>query len=100
MLEWLTKLGDGSAGRNRHMVGHERALQERRSDSILTSSLAPVVVRRPAKRMRKSTAELLRKLGAGAGPNAPPVRKCIEGRFGLEYAVVKPGANPPPADEQ
>jgi hypothetical protein len=29
-----------SAGINRHIVGDERALQKRRSDSILASSLA------------------------------------------------------------
>jgi hypothetical protein len=40
----------GSAGINRHVVGDERALQERRSDSILASSLAPSAVRRRAKR--------------------------------------------------
>jgi hypothetical protein len=42
--------GTECAGINRHVVGDERALQERRSDSILTSSLAPVVARRQAKR--------------------------------------------------
>jgi len=49
-------LGDGgteSAGINRHIVGDERALQERKSDSILTSSLAPVVVRRQVKRRQR-----------------------------------------------
>jgi hypothetical protein len=40
----------GSAGINRHVVGDERALQERRSDSILTSSLAPAAARRQVKR--------------------------------------------------
>ena len=39
----------------------------------------------------KSTGELLRKLGAGTGPVSTPVGKCIEGRFGLEYATVMPG---------
>jgi len=39
----------------------------------------------------KSTAELLRKLGAGSAPPSPPVGKCVEGRFGLEYATAKPG---------
>ena len=39
----------------------------------------------------KSTGELLRKLGAGTGPVSAPVGKCIEGRFGLEYATVMPG---------
>jgi hypothetical protein len=38
--------GTECAGINRHVVGDERALQERRSDSILTSSLAPVAARR------------------------------------------------------
>ena len=32
--------GTESAGLNRHIVGDERALQKRRSDSILASSLA------------------------------------------------------------
>ena len=41
------------AGINRHVVGDERALQERRSDSILTSSLAPLVARRQAKRRQR-----------------------------------------------
>src|ERR1035438_9801573 len=39
------KPGTACAGINRHVVGDERALQERRSDSILTSSLAPTAVR-------------------------------------------------------
>jgi hypothetical protein len=43
----------GSAGLNRHIVGDERALQERKSDSILASSLAPVVARRQAKRRQR-----------------------------------------------
>jgi hypothetical protein len=34
------KPGTESAGINRHIVGDERALQKRRSDSILASSLA------------------------------------------------------------
>ena len=38
------------AGINRHVVGDERALQERSSDSILTSSLARYAARRTAKR--------------------------------------------------
>ncbi len=38
-----------------------------------------------------STGELLRKLGAGVNTPSAPVGRCIEGRFGLEYAVVKPG---------
>ena len=42
-----------SAGINRHIVGDERALQERSSDSILASSLAPVVARRRAKRRQR-----------------------------------------------
>src|ERR1019366_10527971 len=41
------------AGINRHVVGDERALQERRSDSILTSSLAPVAARRQVKRRQR-----------------------------------------------
>jgi hypothetical protein len=36
------------------------------------------------------TAQLLRKLGAGAGPATGPVGRCVEGRFGLDYATVKP----------
>ena len=39
-------LGSECAGINRHVVGDERALQERSSDSILTSSLARYAVRR------------------------------------------------------
>jgi hypothetical protein len=42
--------GTECAGINRHVVGDERALQERSSDSILTTSLAPVAARRQAKR--------------------------------------------------
>jgi hypothetical protein len=38
------------AGINRHVVGDERALQKRSSDSILTLSLAWCVARRTAKR--------------------------------------------------
>ena len=34
-----------SAGLNRHIVGDERALQKRRSDSILASSLALLLAR-------------------------------------------------------
>src|ERR1039457_5985133 len=45
--------GTECAGINRHVVGDERALQERRSDSILTSSLAPVAARRQAKRRQR-----------------------------------------------
>ena len=44
----------GSAGLNRHIVGDARALQERKSDSILASSLAPVVARRQAKRRQRN----------------------------------------------
>jgi hypothetical protein len=50
------ELGDGGqpcAGINRHVVGDERALQERSSDSILTSSLAWTVARRLAKRRQR-----------------------------------------------
>ena len=36
------------------------------------------------------TAQLLRKLGAGVGPTTGPVGRCVEGRFGLDYATVKP----------
>ena len=45
--------GTECAGINRHVVGDERALQERRSDSILASSLAHVVARRQAKRRQR-----------------------------------------------
>ena len=45
--------GSECAGINRHVVGDERALQERRSDSILASSLAHVVARRQAKRRQR-----------------------------------------------
>jgi hypothetical protein len=41
------------------------------------------------------TSELLRKLGAVDNPPTKPVGRCIEGRFGLEYAVVKPGEKAP-----
>ncbi|NMC70253.1 MAG: LamG domain-containing protein [Myxococcales bacterium] len=41
------------AGINRHVVGDERALQERSSDSILTSSLAWYAVRCTAKRRQR-----------------------------------------------
>jgi DNA invertase Pin-like site-specific DNA recombinase len=37
--------GWGCAGINRHVVGDERALQERRSESILTLSLAAAAAR-------------------------------------------------------
>ena len=39
----------------------------------------------------KSTGELLHKLGAATTSTGSPVGRCVEGRFGLEYAVVKPG---------
>jgi len=42
--------GRKCAGINRHVVGDERALQKRSSDSILTLSLAWCVARRTAKR--------------------------------------------------
>ena len=45
--------GQPSAGINRLMVGDERALQERSSDSILTSSLAALVARRLVKRRQR-----------------------------------------------
>jgi hypothetical protein len=44
------------------------------------------------------TAELLRKLGAIDNPPTKPVGRCVEGRFGLEYAVVKPGTKEPPKE--
>ena len=37
---WGNNPGTESAGINRHIVGDERALRKRRSDSILASSLA------------------------------------------------------------
>lgn len=43
-------LASKCAGINRHVVGDERALQKRSSDSILTLSLAWCVARRTAKR--------------------------------------------------
>jgi ankyrin repeat protein len=36
------------------------------------------------------TAQLLRRLGAGSGPATASVGRCVEGRFGLDYATVKP----------
>jgi len=42
--------GQPSAGINRHIVGDERGLQERNSETILAPSLAPWVVRPSAKR--------------------------------------------------
>ena len=42
-----------SAGINRHVVGAERALQERSSESILASSLAGDIVRRRLKRRQR-----------------------------------------------
>jgi ankyrin repeat protein len=44
------------------------------------------------------TAELLRKLGAIDNPPTKPAGRCVEGRFGLEYAVVKPGTKAPPKE--
>jgi hypothetical protein len=41
----LGKRGTESAGINRHIVGDERALRKRRSDSILASSLACALAR-------------------------------------------------------
>jgi len=52
----LVDLGFGgrpSAGINRHVVVDERALPERRSDSILTSSLAAFIVRCGLKRSER-----------------------------------------------
>ena len=43
--ETRKKPGQESAGINRHIVGDERALRKRRSDSILASSLACDFVR-------------------------------------------------------
>ena len=40
-----------------------------------------------------TTAQLLRSLGAGSGTVSAPVGKCVEGRFGLDYATVKPAAS-------
>jgi RND superfamily putative drug exporter len=42
---FLGRKGTESAGLNRHIVGDERALQKRRSDSILASSLALLLAR-------------------------------------------------------
>ena len=42
--------GRKCAGINRHVVGDERALQERRSESILTLSLAAAAARLQLKR--------------------------------------------------
>ena len=50
------KTGTGSAGMNRHIVKEARALQERSSDSFLASSLAPIAVRRQAKRRQRGAA--------------------------------------------
>ncbi len=57
--------GVPSAGINRHIVGDERALRKRRSDSILTSSLALVSARR-----------LSRSVDRGTGGRAIELRKC------------------------
>ena len=46
-------LGSKCAGINRHVVGDERALRKRSSDSIPTSSLAWCVARRTAKRRQR-----------------------------------------------
>src|ERR1017187_8714565 len=52
--EFGEKRGQPCAGINRHVVEDERALQERSSDSILTSSLALfAVARRSAKRRQR-----------------------------------------------
>jgi hypothetical protein len=45
--------GTESAGINRHIVGDARALQKRRSDSILASSLALQSARAVAKRRQR-----------------------------------------------
>ncbi len=52
MTRWELR-GQPCAGINRHVVGDARALQERSSDSILTSSLAWAVARRSAKRRQR-----------------------------------------------
>ena len=39
------------------------------------------------------SAQLLRELGAGSGPVSVPVGRCVEGRFGLDYATVKPSTS-------
>ena len=39
-----------------------------------------------------ATAKLLRSLSAGSGSVSGPVGRCIEGRFGLDYATVKPAS--------
>jgi len=39
------------------------------------------------------TAQLLRSLGAGSGTVSAPAGKCVEGRFGLDYATVKPSGS-------
>ena len=46
--------GQRRAGINRHIVGDARALQERKSDSILASSLALVAARLPSKRRQRN----------------------------------------------
>ena len=43
----------------------------------------------------ETTGRLLRKLGAGTAPSSGPVGRCVKGRFGLEYATVKPGEDNP-----
>ena len=35
-----------------------------------------------------ATAQLLRKLGAVDKPTTKPAGRCVEGRFGLDYATV------------
>ena len=49
-----SKKGSESAGINRHIVGDERALRKRRSDSILASSLACDLARVIAKRRQRN----------------------------------------------
>ena len=55
--------------------------------SLADGSNARGLVRIP--RARKSTAELLRKLGAGTTPLTGPVGRCVEGRYGIEYFTEK-----------
>lgn len=44
------------------------------------------------------TGALLRRLGAVDDPSVAPVGRCVEGRFGLDYATVKPGEKKPPQE--
>jgi ankyrin repeat protein len=44
------------------------------------------------------TGQLLRRSGAVDNPSGAPVGRCVEGRFGLDYATVKPGATEAPKE--